>query len=184
MSTKSLLQLSRNQDVPEKGHPRRRLSAGRLALQISAVAAFAVLSAASARAQRDLQATILAKERQELNCLRTGNIAEFASLLAEDAVFVDAHGAAGKAEVVKNVAAFRLQDFVMEDVRFLPLSSRSGVLIYRAGETGTSHGKPFSAEVHVSAIWVEREGKWLCVFSQESAASRPAPKLARHARWQ
>ena len=33
-----------------------------------------------------------------------------------------------------------------------------------------SHGKTFSDKVLVSAIWVERAGKWLCVFSQESSA--------------
>jgi len=124
-------------------------------------------------AQDDLKATILAKERQELDCLRNGNHAEFASLIADEAVFVDSHGPAGKAEVVENTAEFRLQDFAMEDIRFVPLSSKSGVLIYRVTETGTTHGKPFSATAHISAIWVERDGRWLCVFSQESAVPKP-----------
>ncbi len=132
-----------------------------------------LLATVPAPAQDDLRATILAKERQELECLRTGNLTEFASLLADDAVFVDSHGPAGKAEVVKNTAEFRLQDFSMEDIRFVPLSSQSGVLIYRVTEAGTTHGKPFSATAHISAIWVERDGRWLCVFSQESAAPKP-----------
>ena len=79
-----------------------------------------LLATVPAPAQDDLRATILAKERQELECLRTGNLTEFASLLADDAVFVDSHGPAGKAEVVKNTAEFRLQDFSMEDIRFVP----------------------------------------------------------------
>src|ERR1700682_5314639 len=123
------------------------------ALQAFSLMGWIVVGAAPARAQGDLQATILAKERQELECLRSGNLAEFGSLLAEDAVFVDARGSAGKAEVVKNTAEVRLQDFAMEDVRFVPLSSKSGVLIYTLTETGTSHGEPFSSKVHVSAIW-------------------------------
>jgi hypothetical protein len=58
----------------------------------------------------------------------------------------------------------------MEDVRLVPLSSKSGILIYKITENGTSHGKAFSATVYVAATWVERDGKWVCVYSQESAA--------------
>jgi len=139
-------------------------------MQMPTLLGLIILAAAPTRADGDLQATILAKERQELECLKNGDTAKFASLVAENAMFVDAHGAAGKTEILKHTAEFRLQDFVMEDVRFVPLSSTSGLLIYKATETGTSHGKQFSATVYVSAIWVKREGKWLCVFSQETAA--------------
>jgi hypothetical protein len=116
--------------------------------------------------QNALQSQVLAKERQELDCLRSGNYAEFAGLLPEDAVFVDSHGPAGKAEVLKNTAEFRLNDYTMEDVKFVPLSSKSGLLIHKVMETGTSHGKQFTAKVYISALWTEREGKWLCLYSQ------------------
>jgi len=111
-----------------------------------------------------------AKERKELDCLKSGNYAAFAGLLAEDAVFVDAHGPAGKAEIVKNTAEFRLDDYTMEDVKLVPLSPKSGLLIYKLTETGTSHGKQFTAKVYVSALWAERRGKWLCLYSQETSA--------------
>jgi len=121
-------------------------------LQTFALMGLIVLAVVPTRAQPELQATNLAKERQELDCLHTGNLAEFASLLAEDAVFVDSQGAAGKAEVVKNAADFRLQAYTIEDVRFVPLSSKSGLLIYKVSETGASHGKPFSAKVYVHRL--------------------------------
>jgi hypothetical protein len=37
-------------------------------------------------------------------------------------------------------------------------------------ELAASLGETFSDKVHVSAIWAERDGKWLYVFSQESSA--------------
>ena len=130
-----------------------------------------VLMAAAALAQEDpLERQVLAKERQELDCLKTGNYAEFAGLIADDALFVDSHGPAGKADIVKHTAEFRLDDYTMEDVRFVPLSPNSGLLIYKITETGASHGKQFSATVYVSALWAERAGKWVCVYSQETAA--------------
>src|SRR5262249_55658238 len=147
-------------------------------MRIRELVGLIVVSAAPVLAQSNLATTIEAMERKELNCLRTGNMAEFASLIAEDAIFLDARGSAGKAEVVRNSSEVRLQDFTMEDVHFLPLTPKSGILIYRLIESGTSHGRGFSARVNVSAVWVEREGTWLCVFSQETPARAPAEKTA------
>jgi hypothetical protein len=117
-----------------------------------------------------IQARIVAKEWQELDALKTGSHEVFASLLADDAVFVDAHGLAGKAEVVAHTADFKLEDYSMKEVRFVPLSAAAGLIAYRLTEKGIAHGKAFSAEVYVSAVWVERAGTWVCVFSQETAA--------------
>jgi hypothetical protein len=120
-----------------------------------------------------IQQQILAKEREELDCLRTGNMEVFANLLADGAVFVDAQGPASKAEVVKNVADFRLVEYAMDDVTFVPLSVRSGLITYSITEKEVSHGKEFVAHVYVSAVWLERGSQWVCVFSQETAA-KPA----------
>ena len=102
--------------------------------------------------------------------MKTGNYAEFAGLLADDAIFVDAHGSAGKAEVVRNSSEVTLSAYSIEDVRFVALSDKSGVIIYKVTESGTSHGRTFTGKVHVSALWAERQGKWLCLYSQETAA--------------
>jgi hypothetical protein len=120
-----------------------------------------------------LQQQIVAKEREGLDALKAGNLAQFASLTADDAVLVDAQGPASKAQVMKNVAGFNLTDYSMEDVRFVPLSAKSGLIVYKITEKGVSHGKDFAAQAYISSIWAEREGKWTCLFSQETAA-RPA----------
>jgi hypothetical protein len=93
-----------------------------------------------------------------------------AAFPADDAVFVEAHGPASKAEVVKNTAKFRLDDYSIDGVRFVPLSSKSGLIAYTLTESGTSHGKQFKARVYVSSIWAERKGELVCLFSQETAA--------------
>ena len=117
-----------------------------------------------------LREEIVAQERAELDSLKAGDMAAFANFLADDAVFLDAAGAAGKAEVMKNTAGFRLREYTMTDVRFVALATDSGLIAYRMAETGTSHGKEFAAKVYVSALWLKRDGRWLCVFSQETAA--------------
>ena len=133
------------------------------------VSGFSLTLARSSRPD-SLQQQIVAKEREELDSLKTGDAKTFASLLADEAVFVDARGTAGKAEVVSHVTDFRLLEYSMEDVRFVRLSERSGVIAYKLIQKGSSHGREFTATAYASAVWVERDGKWVCVFSQETAA--------------
>src|SRR6476660_3212868 len=139
----------------------------------------AVRAAVAVQAQADkpaktrvqvLQEQIEAKERQELEALKSGNTQEFASLIAEDAVFVDPRGTASKAEVVGHIGDFKLLEFSMDDIKFVALSDTSGVIAYKLTEKGTSHGREFTSTAYASAVWVQKDGKWVCVFSQETPA--------------
>jgi len=130
------------------------------------------ISLSGQTATEGMRLKIVAKEQEGLNALKTGDLAAFANSLAEDAVFVDAHGPASKAEVVEHTAGFRIQEYAMEDVRFVQLSKTSGLIAYTLTEKGTSHGRDFAAKVYVSALWAERGDKWVCVFSQETAAKQ------------
>ncbi|MGB9459147.1 MAG: nuclear transport factor 2 family protein [Bryobacteraceae bacterium] len=106
-----------------------------------------------------LREQVVAQERGGLDALKTGDLAAFAASTADDAIFVDSHGPASKAEVIEHTAEFRLHEYTMADVRFVPLSADSGLIVYTATESGTSHGKEFAARVHVSALWLKRSGK-------------------------
>ena len=124
-----------------------------------------------ARSSADsLQQQIVSKEREELECLKTGDLKRFAELLADDAIFVDDHGAASKSEIGEHTAEFRLTEYTIDDVKFVPLSTTSGLISCKIRESGNSHGKEFTAQVYVSALWAERGGKMVCFFSQETAA--------------
>jgi hypothetical protein len=139
----------------------------------SVVAARSVESLESSTNEESLKQQIVAKEREGLDGFKTGNVEIFANLTAEEAVFVDAAGLATKAEVMKNVAGFTLTDYSMEEVRFVPLSTESGLISYKIHEKGVSHGHEFAAQAYVSSIWAQRAGKWVCLFSQETAAKMP-----------
>jgi hypothetical protein len=130
-------------------------------------------SQASSGAVSSMRERVVTKEREGLEALKTGDIVHFGDLTADDAAFVDPHGIASKAEVMKNVAGFRITEFTMEDVRFLHVSDKAGLISYKLTEKGVTHGKDFAATVFVSSIWAERGGKWLCEFSQETTARVP-----------
>lgn len=122
-----------------------------------------------------LKKHIIAKEREELDTLKTGDLKLFAALIADDAVFVDDHGPATKAAIVSHTADFRLSEYAMDDIRFVPVSRDSGLITYKIAEKGASHGHEFSTTVYVSALWAQRNAKWICLFSQETAARPPRP---------
>jgi hypothetical protein len=73
-------------------------------------------------AKDSLQEQIVAKEREGLDALGSGNLELFGKLTAEEAVMVDAQGAATKAQVLKNVAELKLTDYSMDDLKFVPVS--------------------------------------------------------------
>lgn len=130
----------------------------------------AYVSAAQENRNPELEQRIVSLERQELDSIKSGNIEAFSALLADDAIFLNSRGFGDKALVIKNTAAFKLQDYSMDDIKVVPLSDNSGLIAYKLTETGNAHGNEISGTVYASALWVQRSGKWLCLFSQETPA--------------
>ena len=134
--------------------------------------------ARSAESDAAMQERIVANERAGLDALKTGDVERFASLLADDAVLVDDHGPASKAQVVKNVGEFRLLDYTMDDIRFVRIADQAGLIVYKLTEHGSSHGREFTVTVYVSTVCAQRAGKWQSLFSQETIARPPAKPAA------
>jgi hypothetical protein len=120
--------------------------------------------------QSALEQRIASLERQELDAIKSGNMDAFSDLLADDAVFLNSRGFGDKALVVKNTAAFKLEQYSMENIKVVRLSDNSGLIAYKLTEKGSAHGNEIAGTVYASAVWTERSGKWLCVFSQETPA--------------
>src|SRR5271156_1203385 len=119
-------------------------------------------------AKDSLQEQIVAKEREGLDALGSGNLELFGKLTAEEAVMVDAQGAATKAQVLKNVGEFKLTVYSMDDLKFVPVSETTGLISYKITEKGVSHGHEFMAKAYVSSLWTKRGTQWVCLFSQET----------------
>jgi hypothetical protein len=142
------------------------------AITVIAVSIFSnvVLSLDARGDEKSMEEQIISHEREGLDALKGGDLEKFGNLTAEEAVMVDAKGAASKAQVLKNVAGFKLTDYTMEEVKFLPISAGTGLISYKITEKGVSHEKEFTAQAYISSIWTARGDKWVCLFSQESAA--------------
>jgi ketosteroid isomerase-like protein len=130
----------------------------------------ASLQKAGLHAPPQLRSEIIAKERQELEALKNGNVQEFADLMSEDAIFVDSKGTSSKAAMVASVRDLKLYEYAMADIRFVNVSPQSGVIAYKLTQKGREQGKDFADTVYVSALWAKRGGRWICLFTQESPA--------------
>jgi hypothetical protein len=91
-----------------------------VALPLAAIAVLFALFLPSAKAQtpsaNPMQDQVTAAERSGLEALKTGDLTKFAAITADEAIFVDSHGAATKAQLLKNVAGFTLTDYSMDNV--------------------------------------------------------------------
>jgi ketosteroid isomerase-like protein len=130
-------------------------------------------SSTAAPSDASLQDQVVAAERAGLDALKKGDVATFANLTADEAVLVDDHGPATKAQVVKNVSNFTLTDYTMDDIHFVPIAPNTGLISYKLTEKGNSHGHEFTAQVYISSVWTNRANNWLCLFSQETAVRKP-----------
>lgn len=126
-----------------------------------------------------LQSQIVAKEREGLEDLKNGQVEAFGALTADEAVLVDAHGPANKEQVLKNVAGFKLLEYSMDDMKFVPISATTGLISYKITERGNSHGREFSAQAYVSSVWTKRGNTWICLFSQETGVPKPQTPAAQ-----
>ena len=149
------------------------MKAARILLLLSlALIVFARLPKSFAYRMPDasIQEQVVAKEREELNALKSGDHQAFANLLADEAIFLDPRGHGTKAEVVEHTSDFRLIDYTMESIKFVPVGANSGVIAYKLTQKGNAHGHEFTSVAYASALWTKRENKWLCLFSQETPA--------------
>ena len=120
-------------------------------------------------AQSELLEQITARERKRWDARKAGSTAAFADLIAEDAVFVDSRGPEGKAAVVQHASDSKLKDYFMDNVKLVTYTATSGLITYKMTEkTIAGKNKEVSNDFFVSVFWVQRDAKWLCVFSQES----------------
>lgn len=82
--------------------------------------------------------------------------------------------------VVQHVTNFNLLEYSMEEIKFVPLSATC-VIAYKLAEKGSAQSKE-SPTVYASAVWVERGGKWVCVFSQETPEIATSANSGRNQR--
>src|SRR5215207_3912836 len=123
------------------------------------------------------QADLEAKERQIWAAIKAKNWDAFAGMLADDFVIVGGDGATARAALLEDIKKkYDLTDYTLSDFRLVKVDADLGVLTYNVTEKSSYDGKPTSGKPsRASSAWVNRGGKWLAAYHQESeAAEMPA----------
>ncbi|HEX6728758.1 MAG TPA: nuclear transport factor 2 family protein [Pyrinomonadaceae bacterium] len=128
------------------------------------------------------EAEAIAKEKQVWEVIEKKDYNAFAEMIDEQALSVSNEVVEDKAATVKGVSTFVPADVVLSDWKFLPIDKDAAVIVYKANYKATVNGQPIPPQsVYASTAWVNRNGKWLAIYHQESEILKtpPAPPAAR-----
>jgi hypothetical protein len=89
-------------------------------------------------------------------------------LISDDALAVYSDGYATKADVLEAIKTMIGGHCVMDKVKFTAISKKAGLITYRMTQDWNEAGKPQARQYYISSLWVNRGGKWISSFWQET----------------
>jgi len=120
---------------------------------------------------------LLALEKQYWNAIKDKDPATATSLSDDPCVVVGAQGVGelAKSELAKMLhgASYELNAFSLDDVHMRQISDDVAVLAYKVKEDLVVDGQQVKLQAFDSSVWVQRDGKWVCVVHTESLAGDP-----------
>ncbi|MFK4088001.1 nuclear transport factor 2 family protein [Kribbella sp. NPDC020789] len=100
--------------------------------------------------------------------------AVIAGYFTDDWVYFGPDGKATKSDLIEWIATGRLAHHTMipaGDERIAQVGN-TVVLTARKTSSGTWEGTPYTADEWITDIYVQRDGRWRCAFSQKTDATR------------
>lgn len=90
------------------------------------------------------------------------------SSLADDYLDVSDVGIFSKTETLQLIPNLTLRDYSLDKFKVIKLNRNVGVVTYEAIQHWTIKGQEAPSHVRATSVWINRGGKWLVVFHQES----------------
>jgi hypothetical protein len=135
-----------------------------------------------ARAQdAEAEKTIIGNERTATDAFYKGNVAAFTGVVATDGWGIDSMmGRAPVADLVKDFAAatkdVKVSSWDITESKFQWPNATTAIHTYKWTGKGTDHGQPIPSPIWASTVWTKKDGKWMAIFHQETAAPPPSAK--------
>lgn len=121
-----------------------------------------------------IEKQLVANERAVNAAFAKGDVKGFMSHIDKTGVSVDMMGVTKVSEFEKMIAQTKVESWNIDQSQFVWVNPQTAVHVYRWTGKGTFMGQPFPSPTWASTVWTSRDGKWLAVFHQETAAM-PAP---------
>ncbi len=121
-----------------------------------------------------IEKQIVAMERAINDGFAKGDVKATMANIAKDGVSIDPMGVTKAADFEKMIKDVKVQSWNIDQSQFLWVTPQTVVHLYRWTGKGTMMGQAFPSPTWSSTVWASRDGKWIAVFHQETAAA-PAP---------
>ena len=127
------------------------------------------------------EAEATGREKGVWDALKKKDYDAFSNMLAADYIEVLDDGVHDKAATSTTIKTFAVSDATFSDWKVLPIDKAAVIVTYNLNLNATNKGtavKP--GPYHVSSGWVNRDGKWLAIYYQETLATSgpPSPQAA------
>jgi predicted small secreted protein len=122
------------------------------------------------------QSDLEAKERAAYDAIKAKNWDAFGAMLAEEFVAVSEEGVEARAAMLEGMKKYELAEYTLSDFRMVRADADLAVITYTFNGKSTYDGKASPGKPErVSTAWVNRGGKWLAAYHQETdIAEAPA----------
>lgn len=129
------------------------------------------------------EADAMAKEKAVMAAFEKQDYNGFGEMVDPEALLVVGDGVHDKASIMKGIQGFVPKDVVWSDWKFISLDKDAAVIAYKQSYGGTVNGQAMPPQtIYASSAWVNRNGKWLVIYHQETEVPKtpppapPAPK--------
>jgi hypothetical protein len=120
------------------------------------------------------EADLSAREKQVWDAVEKKDYDTFAAMFDSDYLEVNNSGVFDRAATLAATRKVTLSDVSFSDWKILTIDKAAVVITYTASFKGTYDGKAFpSTSVRASSAWVNRDGKWLSIYHQETDVALP-----------
>lgn len=118
---------------------------------------------------------VTAREKATWEAIKKKDYDGFGNMLASDSILVKDDGVYDKAGIVAYVKDLNITDATFSDWKMLPIDNDAVIVTYNTNLKATYKGEAVPpGPYHSAAAWVNRDGKWLDFYYQESLA-KPMP---------
>jgi hypothetical protein len=90
------------------------------------------------------------------------------SSLAAEYLDVSDVGVFTKSETLELIPDLNLRDYSLDKFKVIRIGKDSAIVTYEAIQNWTIKGQEAPSHVRATSVWVNRGGKWLVIFHQES----------------
>jgi hypothetical protein len=133
------------------------------------------------------EADMIAKEKAAWDALKKKDYDAFGNMITSDYLEVTDEGVFDKTSILKDIKDFDLTDATESDWKLLPVNNDAAILTYQVTLKGKFKGNDVPpGPYRAAAAWVNRDGKWLALFYQQTAikiepaaATTPAPSASK-----